>query len=725
MIKSKEQELTSKEQGLRIAKSPSKLGWFLLSLMFFALMGNVRADEGMWLLSLLKKNNAEQMKALGLKIPIEKIVGEDGALSESVVGFGMSATASIISGSGLVLTNYHCAYSAIQQYVTPTNDIFQNGFWATTIAQELPVHDLIITVNKKILAVSDEVKAQIQSSNTRQAMDAVTRKYQQKYPGYKVLLKSYKNNTVFVIFLQLQYKDVRLVGVAPKNVTKFGGETDNFMWPRYSADFAYFRIYTDKNGAPAAYAKTNIPLVTKNYLHISTAGYQKNDFTMSMGYPGMSDRNATSYKISEKTQALNPPLIAVRKLRQAIWLEEMDKSPLIKQLYAEQYATSANYYKNAIGMNLWIDKLKIVASKENEEKIWQNWISKDPSKQAAYGTALTDLRKAIEENSPYQRALTYYTEGFATPGVLNFIAGFGRSFQDYTANMKIRPSLQKDLTSTAKSHYGNFNIDVDKRITKAILKLLIDSLPTNLQPAYFTVKNLHSAAAIDQYIDEIYHQSVFGDPNKLQAWLNNPVIAINNDPLMQLGEAIEAKRREVFSTCSSNSNKAYRYSAAYANSLADYKANNYYPDADRTLRLSYGTISDLHLDGKTIPYQTTFSGLIATAKNSTNKDYFLHKKLEEMWQTKDFGKYGMNGDMPVCFVTNGDVTGGNSGSPMLDAYGKITGLVFDCNWESMTREFNFEKDLHKVICVDIRYMLLITEKFSTTKRIIEEIEKAN
>jgi hypothetical protein len=689
------------------------------------LLGNTHADEGMWLLSLLKKNNEAQMKAMGLKIPIEKIVGEEGSLSESVVGFGSSATGSIISGSGLILTNYHCAYSAIQQYVTPTNDIFLNGFWANSQQQELRVNDLVITINKKITDISKEIKAESQNGNMQKAINLVSQKYQQKYPGCKVLIKSYQNNSLFVLFLQLQYKDVRLVGVAPKNVTKFGGETDNWMWPRYSADFAFFRVYADKNGAPAAYSKTNVPLVVKNYLHVSTAGYNKNDFAMSMGYPGLSDRNATSSQIAEKIQTLNPPLIAVRKIRQSIWQEEMDKDPLVKQLYAEKFATSANYYKNAVGMNFWVNKLNVVSRKENKEKEWQNWIAKNENKQLSYGTILGDLKKEVEANASYKRALTYYSECFFSSGVLEFISAFGLSFTNYAENLKQQPSAQLDLTSTTKSYYKGFNLAVDKRVTKAMIKVLIDSLPVNLQPDFFASKKLNSTAAINQYVDEIYKNSVFGDLEKLTEWLKHPTGSINNDPLMQLSNAIEDKRRAVFKMNSLNSNKVNRSAIAYSNSLSAFKEGNYYPDADKTLRLSYGTVSDLLLDGKAIPYQTTLNGLIAKTNNTTNPDYFLNKKLEHIWQNKAYSKYGLNGDMPTCFVTNGDVTGGNSGSPMMDAYGKVIGLVFDCNWESMTREFNYEKDLHKVICVDIRYVLLVTEKFSTTPRIIDEIEQAN
>ncbi|MCO4291877.1 S46 family peptidase [Solitalea sp. MAHUQ-68] len=700
--------------------------WSILLVLLLSFSSQLRADDGMWLLAQLKRYNADELKAMGLRVPIEKLTGEnEDALSEAVVAFGSGCTGSLISNSGLVLTNYHCSYSAIQQYVSPTNDIFKNGFWANTAEQELRVNDLVITINKKILDITEEIKG-AGEGNIKNAMAAVTQKYQQKYPKYKIAIKSYKNNSLFVLFLQLQYTDVRLVGVAPKNVTKFGGETDNWMWPRHSADFAYFRVYADKNGAPAAYSKTNVPLAVKNYLHISTEGYKKGDFAMSMGYPGMSDRDASSSQIWQKTQVLNPPMIAVRKLRQAILEDEMAKNGFIKQLYAEKYSTSANYYKNAVGMNYWVNKLNIIAKKEAYEKEWMNWAMQDEKKKSFYSTTLQDQKAAIEANAKFKRAETYYNECFGQAcDLTQFFSAFGRSFYSYPVDVKKNPARLKDLSSTVRFYYSKLNIDVDKRITKAMLKLIKDSLPADLQPDLFASSNFQTGGQIDRYVDEAFKLSVFADSTKLQNWLKKPSVSLENDPLILLMESIKKKDYEVFHVAESNAKMIYRLTDSYCRSLAEYKGGRYYPDADKTVRLSYGTISDLQLEDKTIPYQTFFSGLIAKAADTLNKDYQLNPKLKTIWQTKDFGKYGINGDMPTCFVTNGDVTGGNSGSPMMNADGKLIGLVFDCNWESMTREFNFEKDLHKVICADIRYLLFITEKFSGSNRIIEELNQAN
>lgn len=700
----------------------------LLLFIFLLPFTELRADEGMWLLALLKKQNADALKSMGLKTPIDQLSGAtDGALSESVIAFGSGCTASIISNKGLVLTNYHCSYDAIQQYITPTTDIYKNGYWANNQAQELNVKGLSVTINKKIVDITDEVKlfqnTQTSRPSSSEAQAAIAKKYQLKYPNFKTLIKTYKNNSISVLFLQLRYDDVRLVGVPPKNVAKFGGETDNWMWPRQSADFAYFRIYGNKAGMPAPYSSNNIPLEVKNWLHISIDGYRLGDLAMSLGYPGLSDRKALSFKIKEKTEVLNPPMIATRKVVQAIWEDEMNKNPLIKQMYAEKFASSANYYKNAIGMNVWVNKLNIITRKAKYEKEWMNWAIKDTTKKNLYVNALQEMQIETESKAKVKRAQAYFSECFEACEVIKFSRGFGAAFKTYPIEIKKNPSLQRDLLNTTLYHFKRFNAIVDKRITKAMLKLLKDSVPFELLPDVFAFKGLHQDIQIDRYVEEIFQNSAFSDSTKLKNWLKNPSTSLVNDPIMELGMSIEKKQRELFKVLGS-SREFYRNAATYENSVDEFRANEYYPEADKTIRLSYGTVSNLVLDGKIIPYQTSLSSLIAKA-DTVNKDYQLNKKLLEIWQRKDFGKYAINNDIPVDFITNGDVTGGNSGSPMINAEGKIIGLVFDCNWESMTREFNYEKDLHKVICADIRYVLLITEKFSGSRRIVGEIEAAN
>lgn len=702
----------------------------LAVLLLLIVVSPLRADDGMWLLALLKKYNAEELKRMGLKIPVDAISGEkDGALSEAVVAFGSGCTGSIISPEGLVLTNYHCSYSAIQQLNNPVRDLSGRGYWAKNTGEELPVSGLTVTINKKILDITGEVKRQLSAAaaggGVKEALSAVTQKYQQAYPQYKVLTKAYKNNSLFVLYLQQQYSDVRLVGLAPKSVAKFGGETDNWMWPRHSADFAFFRVYADKQGKPATFSPSNVPLAAKTYLHISTEGYRKGDFAMSMGYPALSDRNATSAQVWEKVAVVNPPMIAARKLRLGILEEEMAASKTIAMLYAEKFATSANYYKNSVGMNDWVARLGTIAKKQAFEQSWLNWVGTGSGRSEEYRDLLKNIRQGIEENAPYKRALMYSSEGFTNScDMIGFVNAFGKSFRSFTEDVKKQPARRGDLLRTLSMHYKGFDPTVDKRVTRAMMQLVLDSVPAPLRPDIYEKKGLRTREEVDRYVENVFATSLFADSARLSAWLKNPQTAIDNDPGLELTESINANQMALMRQSSAGSAKLYRGLAAYTTSVAEYNGNLYYPDADKTLRLSYGTVSDLQVDGTTKPWQTTLSGLMAKADN-TNKDFVLHPQLEAIGKQKDFGRYGANGDMPVCFVTNGDVTGGNSGSPMLNGEGKLIGLVFDCNWESMTREFNYEKDLHRVICTDIRYVLLLTEMFSGSQRLTSEILKTN
>lgn len=687
---------------------------FFLS--FIACSFQVKADEGMWLLSMLKKYNADELYKMGLKIPVERISGGNAALSEAVVSFGGGCSGSVISDQGLIVTNYHCSYGAIQQHTSVKNDIAGKGFWASDFRQELPVSGLKITVTKKIIDISDEAKTQ--------PLATVTKKYQQQYPGCKIITRSYRNNSIVVLYVQVDYTDVRLVGLAPKNIAKFGGETDNWMWPRHSADFAFFRVYTNAAGQPAAYSASNVPLKAANFLKVSTAGYRQGDFAMSMGFPGMSDRYSTSYKIADKVTTINPPLIAVRKLKLAILEEEMAKNDTIRIAYAEKYSTAANYYKNAVGMNFWINKLDIVAKKKKYEFDWLEKLSQKGDTAFSLQRSFADLDKISQESITLKKAGNYYLESFSeTCDMIRFVSVFSRGFENFDEELRKNPSHRRNFLSNTRMYYSQYNSAVDKKITKAVLLLLKDSLPQHLLPEIFEQKKLYSANDIDKYVDDVYEKSVFSDSIRVKKWLTNPSGNIAEDPAILLTESITKKQAEIAQANRSEDAVRGRVFNDYRKSVDRYGSGRFYPDADKTMRLSYGSVSDLSVDNVVVPFQTTLGELIKKS-NFSNKDYFLNPLLKTMWEKKDFASYASGNDIPACFITNGDVTGGNSGSPMMNANGELIGLVFDCNWESMTREFHFDQSLHRVICVDIRYVLYLTEQLSGNKKLFNEITRS-
>lgn len=681
----------------------------------------------MWLLSMLKKYNAADLYRMGLKIPVEQISGGTGnVLSEAVVSFGSGCTGSLISDQGLIVTNYHCSYGAIQQHTSIEKNISDRGFWAASFKEELPVSGLKITVTKKIVDISEEMlaltgKDKQSPLSSRDALAVVTKKYQQQFPACKISTRSYRNNTIYVLYVQLDYNDVRLVGLAPKNIAKFGGETDNWMWPRYCADFAFFRVYTNVQGRPAQYSTSNIPLKATGFLKVSTAGYKKGDFAMSMGFPGRSDRYSTSYQVYEKRTAQNPPLIAVRKLRLAVLEEEMAKNDTVRIAYAEKYSTAANYYKNAVGMDYWIDKLDIIGKKKKEEVRWVERLSEKGDTFSPILNGFSWLDQTMQESITPRKALNYYVESFnETCDMIRFISVFASGFKHFEKGVQKNPGQRKDYLANVVHYYSRFNPAVDKRLTKSILLLLKDSLPAAFLPDIFETKQLYSAARINQYVDAVFEESVFSDSARINKWIAKPYGNIEADPAYLLVQSIDKKQREIARQAQSLNSRRGSIYTGYEEAINSYSSGKYYPDADYTMRLSYGTVCDLNNGTATLPFQTTLGGLIGK-EDAFNKDYVVNPLLKEMWQKKAFGIFSGTRDIPVCFITDGDVTGGNSGSPMLNASGNLIGLVFDCNWESMTREFNYDQSLHRVICTDIRYVLYLTEQLSGNKKLMNEI----
>jgi len=691
---------------------------YVFILLVILLSGNTaKADEGMWPLPLLKKYNAQKMTDLGLKLPIDTLDGaKGGSLSEAIVAFGGGCTGSIISGKGLILTNYHCSYGAIQEHNSQERDIVNNGYWAKNNKEELPAKGLTVTINKGIYDVTDNV-LKIAGGNKakdvtalRSAIGELTGQYKKKYPDYKITIKSY-NNSLFILYMQVVYEDIRIVGVAPKNVAKFGGETDNWMWPRHSADFAYFRVYTDSKGKPAKYSTSNIPLISKVYIKVSNSGYDKDDFAMSMGYPSNTNRSSYSSKIWEVRNVLNPPLIASRAIRQSILEEEMAKSPSIRAKYFSTYSESANYYKNAVGMNYWIDKTDLISKKAKEEKGWNKNFGDDK---------LLDIKERIVLNRRYKSAFTYFREALSDPcDVLNFVSSFSLWMKHYKGTTKPGDPTIEDFHRNVTRYYKNVDIDLDKRVTKKMIKLVLDSVDKDLLPDFYN-KISPDGSNIGTYVDSLFSNSIYSDTNRIKKWLKKPYSSYDNDPLVQLQQSIDRKKSELARSYSENESVSDRLISSFVKSVSDSSRNRFYPDADRTLRLSYGKISDLKTSNITYPFQTTLSELIIKGE-SVNPDYKINPILREVWNQKDFGIYGNGKDIPVCFITDGDVTGGNSGSPMLNSEGKLIGLVFDCNWESMTRDYRYDKELNRVICLDARYMLFITQKFSGSVNLINEI----
>lgn len=700
----------------------SMMNKFIILLLLVCPVMTLQADEGMWLLSRLKQHNEARMKKLGLKIPVEYIVD---SLSQAIISYNGNGTASFISKDGLLVTNYHCAYAAIQQSSSDERNYIRDGFWAKHQGEEIPLNGVDISINRVIKDVSDEVNAELTGVKTDyktrfEIVNRVEAKYRKQYPGMKVNIKSYRDYSLHVLYVTQSFRDVRLVGAPPFAIAKFGGETDNWTWPRHGCDFAFLRVYVSKDGKSTGYHTDNVPYHPNVYLKVTAEGYKKGDYAMSIGYPGFTERNATSMLIWERQNVLNPPMIRLRTAKQEILQKFMREDEGLRIKYAEKFASSANYCKNSIGVNQWIKDLDVYKKKAEQEREFLNSCENDSARQV-YAGMLQIMEKGIKEAARYRLAQGYYSEVFYEGcEMISFISGFGRSIPHV---QKERGESMKNFVENTRLKYKDYSEKVDRAVTKVLLKIMRDDLEVDLLPEFFITLETEYKGDIDRFVDNMYDQSVFANEERLLAALRDPKWNVEDDIAYQIEGQMNKKRRELFTLVSKKLDVVRMAQYRFNQGRLNFNGEDYYPDADKTIRLSYGTIRDLALDnGMVKPYQTRLSGVIAKADaNPENPDFNLPEKLRNLWECKDFGCYGENGDLPIDFIMDGDVTGGNSGSPLLNARGELIGLVFDCNWESMTRDFNFDQELHRVICLDVRYLLFITERYANMDYIITEI----
>lgn len=673
------------------------------------------ADEGMWLLTQLKQNES-RMKELGLKVSANSLAD---SLSQAIILFNGNGTASFISSEGLVLTNYHCARTGIQKASSDEHNYLRDGFWAASRKEEIPLDNVSMSINKVIKDVSGEVNSQLKKVGKDRVtqynvITQIANRYKKRYPGMQARIRSYRNNTLHVLYITQTFNDVRLVGAPPIEIAKFGGETDNWTWPRHGCDFALLRAYVSKDGKSTHYSKDNVPYRPKVFLKVSGKGFSEGDYAMSMGYPGFTDRKATSMQIWERRNAMNPPLVKIRTQRQEILQKFMRSNESINIKYAEKFASSANYCKNYSGMNEWIDRLDLCRKKKAEEnRMVEN--CKDEATRQQLKTMMADMEKGIKAAARYRTAQEYYFEVFNEGcDMIRFITSFSRAMK----------SMERaNFVSNTKGFYKNYSEEVDKEVTKALIKVMIADLDDDLlTPFMLKLKASGDQEAVSKYVDNVYRTSVFANPEKVLRAYDNADFKIEDDAAYIMASEIEQKKKELYKLVESKRHIAQTALHQYYRIINSNDKEWGYPDADKSIRLSYGTVCGLKLDnGTEKPWHTTLAGVMEKAK-SDNPDYKLPERLRQMWAQKDFGRYDTGDDVPACFITNGDVTGGNSGSPMLNAQGEVTGLVFDCNWESMLRDFDFNIDLHRVICLDIRYLMFIVEKYAGAKHIADEIK---
>ena len=711
----------------------SKWCSWLLSGLLVATGLQVRADEGMWLLPYLQKLNIKEMKAKGLKLSADQIYNVNGnSLKDAIVIFGGGCTGEIVSANGLVFTNHHCGYGSIQRLSSVEHDYLENGFWAMNYNEELPCPGMSVTFIRSIEDVSDQILPKLNDSMSeeqrQQCVDslskAITKAALPENSTKEAFIESFFGGNQYLMFIVERYKDIRLVGTPPSSIGKFGGDTDNWMWPRHTGDFSIFRVYSDKEGKPAAYSKDNVPYSTPTHLKISLKGVKPGDFTMIMGFPGSTERYMTSYEIDHVLNISNPNRIFIRGERQKLMMEDMVASEKVRLQYANKYAGSSNYWKNSIGESRGLRKLGVKGQKEALEARFRAWVNEDPVRQQKYGNALDLIKESIHELNPILNYYQYISEALIRgTEIITFAKMADVLLVDSLPNGLDTAVVAKYLKGVSNI-YKDYNTPTDRKIAKRMIRIVYDSLSKEERPDIFNVIDSLYAGNVERYVDDLFDNSLFASQERFETFLKNPSAdQLKNDPAYLLSKSVSrAYSRDDKRVRELNIQYARGHRLYVAGLMEMMPDHKFYPDANFTIRLTYGQVLPYRpADGVIYDYYTTLEGVIAKEDPSNPLEFTVPDKLKELFKNKDYGQYAEDGTVRVGFLTNNDITGGNSGSPVLNAKGELVGLAFDGNWEAMSGDVAFEPELQRTICVDIRYVLFVIEKYAGATRLIDEL----
>ncbi len=701
--------------------------------LLFAVSLSSFADEGMWFLMHIKRLNMVDMKKEGLKLTAEEIYSiNNSSLKDAIVQFNGGCTAEIVSNQGLVFTNHHCGYGAIAELSTPENDHLTNGFWAKTKAEELKPKSLYVRffvrmddVSKRILSLVNDKMTEKEREKIINQEIAKIEKENNEGGKYTVSVRPFYNGNEYYYFVYQDFQDVRLVGTPPNSIGKFGGDTDNWEWPRHTGDFSIFRVYGDRDGNPAAYSKENIPLKPKHFLPVSLKGFQDGDFAMILGYPGRTNRWMPSAGINQNVKFAYPAWVESSKVGLDAMKKFMDQDQEIKINYASKYSGVANYWKNRQGM---IDALtfhKTAETKAVDEAKFNKWANKTANK-AKYGDVIKTINDYYAATNEKARHDNYLMGMLRSSTFAALPANLGNGLAQYAKeNDAKRKEMQPKLDAFIKDSYEKLHLPLEIEVLAQELNLYAKK-GGNIAP-YIAELATKNGGNFQQDIKQAFESSVFASEQTINNFMANPDAAtIQNDPLFKISTALMSKYRE---TTPGQEEAEGNFQAAHRKYIAGVLESNpkgkYYPDANSTLRLTYGSIMALPPNPKNDAaenYYTTLKGTIAKYKKG-DEEFDLPQRLIDLYTAKDFGRYAdKKGHMPVNFLSNNDITGGNSGSPVINGNGELIGLAFDGNIEAMAGDVIFDPKLQRTISVDIRYVLFIIDKFAGATNIIDELK---
>ena len=714
---------------------------FLLSCLLAACLTPSKADEGMWMLTDLKEQNAAVMREMGLEIPVDAIYSPDSiSLKDAVVHFGGGCTGEVISKEGLVLTNHHCGYSYIQQHSSVEHDYLTDGFWAMNRQEELPCKGLSVTFIDRILDVTDFVQEQLAKDPDPQGINYLSPSYLKTVAdrfalvegialpqGRSIELKAFYGGNKYYLFVKTTYTDIRMVGAPPSSIGKFGADTDNWMWPRHTGDFSLFRIYAKPNGDPAPYSVTNMPLHVKRPLRISLQGYSEGDFAFVMGFPGRNWRYMISDEVEERMQTTNFMRIHVREARQDVLMKEMLRSDSVRIHYAAKYASSANYWKNALGMNEGLVRLKVLDTKkrQQEQLLERGRQTGDTSYQAAFDRIrqIVRLRRpALYHQQAIQETMVNGMDFLKIPNTTGLVTALK------TKDKKRIRQAADSLKVTAERYFASVPFpEVERRVAKEMMQVYTRYIPQEQRIAIFQVIDKRFKGDTDKFIDACFEYSIFGSPANFAKFIRKPSLyKISNDWLVLFKYAVTdglLKTALDMRDANRDYDNAHK---TWVKGMMDLKRANgqaLYPDANSTLRLTYGKVASYSpADGVVNEYATTLRGVMEK-ENPDNWEFVVPDRLKQLYREQDYGCYARpDGEMPVCFIVDTDNTGGNSGSPVFNARGELIGTAFDRNYEGLTGDIAFRPSSQRAACVDIRYTLFIIDKFAGASHLLQEMD---
>lgn len=705
----------------------------ILALVAVLMTVQVRADEGMWLPLLIKRLNHRDMQKEGLKLTAEEIYSVNRAsLKDAIVSFGGFCTGEIVSNQGLIFTNHHCGYDAIAQLSSAENNRLQNGWWATRLSEELPAKGLYVRflvrmddATRRITSRLHNGMPQAERNGVIEAEIAAIKKENSENGKYVVEVKSFLNGNEYYYFVYRDYKDVRLVGTPPSSLGKFGGDTDNWEWPRHTADFSVFRVYADAKGDPAEYSPNNRPLVPRHFLPISTAGYQPGDYAMIMGYPGRTNRYLTSFGLDKMVGKNYPAWVEASKVAMDVMKSEWSGNETLKIHYLPRYSNVANYWKNRQGTIDAVNKNGTIAQKQRLESVFEQW-AKKPANRGTYGNVLSELRAYYDQNQDRYVQDQYLAILGRQARYTTLPVSLGAKLltyaqQDQAGRTAMKPKLQKEIADA----YQRLDPRVETRLLIELLKLYQDRVPVAAQRRLIRTTNLDA-------LSQAVATSIFVRPQTLETFLDVPSKEVlENDVLYRFSNELVSESTKMNEQYAEVDSRFATNSRLFLDGLRKATpGKKYYPDANSTMRLTYGKVATLPVradrkyHGIKNNYYTDLDGLVAKYKKG-DEEFDLQEDFLKLVRSGDYGRFTdkrMKAKVPLNFLSTNDITGGNSGSPVMNAKGELIGIAFDGNSEALSGDIEFEPKLQRTINLDVRFILFMIEKYSRAHYLFNEMK---